>query len=62
MNGISALIIRDTREIMSLHHVRYSKKASICKPGEVLSPRNQAAITLILDFQLPDCEKQISVV
>ena len=51
MNGISALIRRDMREMMSLSAMQgYSKKVAICKPGRGLSPDPESVGTLILDF------------
>lgn len=38
------------REVLSLNHVNYSKKASLCKLGREPSPKTKSAGTLILDY------------
>ena len=57
--GISALRRRDKKDMISLHHVRTSKKVAICKPGKGLSPGTKLASTLKLDFPayFQKCEK-----
>ena len=61
MNGISAFIERDTRELLlSLYPQtlfamwRNNEKTTICKPENRLSQDTRSASALNLDFQLPE--------
>ena len=54
MNGISALLRRDTGEMIPFYHVKMQGEGGHCKPGRGLSPALEHVGTLVLDFQSPE--------
>lgn len=50
MNGITAPIRRDVREMISLGHVSYNEKTTVYMPESRSSPHVRPARPLILDL------------